>query len=118
MGFQSNGKLGRIYHWNLPVLKKMLGAKGRNPNFRNAQEEDELLDIKTIPTWSDPWDNDTLDKQYLDEMKKKAAKKTPTYYAPTKMKKMQKYFPGNGKPNSFYVMKKSKTPIYYQKLIS
>lgn len=114
MGFQSNGKLGSIYHWNLPVLKKMLGMKGRNPNFRNADEEDALLDITNTPTWKDSYDNETFDKHWT---KKKNLKKTPVYYGPARVKKMDKYFPGNGKPNSFTVMKQSKMPAYYKKLI-
>lgn len=60
-------------------------------------------------------------------------KKSPTYYAPAKQKKKatmhhdsgavakssssNKYFPGNGKPKSFYVIKKNDHKPYYQKLI-
>ncbi|XP_049531201.1 uncharacterized protein LOC125948807 [Anopheles darlingi] len=57
VGFKSNGKPARIYHWNIPVLKKMLGAKqSRHPNSRRHDDIDELIDIKEIPTWTKPWE--------------------------------------------------------------
>lgn len=167
MGFKSNGKPGRIYHWNLPVLKDML-TKGestgrKSSNLRHSNNVNDLIDIKNIPTWSNPWDdnNDTLDKAFSgkqnrgnnadingihtvhingidDDLKLKLLKKkSPTYYAPSKQKKKatmmdsagvaasatitkkssNKYFPGNGKPKTFYVMKKNEHKPYYQKLI-
>ena len=30
MGFRSNGKPARVYHWNIPVLKKMAAARRRS----------------------------------------------------------------------------------------
>lgn len=159
MGFKSNGKPGRIYHWNLPVLKKML-TKGestgrKSSNLRHSNDVNDLIDIKNIPTWSNPWDdnNGTLDKAFSgkqhrgsnvdanaantvhingidDDLNLKLLKKkSPTYYAPAKQKKKatmldssvksssNKYFPGNGKPKSFYVIKKNEPKPYYQKLI-
>ncbi|XP_055311645.1 uncharacterized protein LOC129574154 isoform X2 [Sitodiplosis mosellana] len=170
MGFKSNGKPGRIYHWNLPVLKKML-TKGestgrKSSNLRHSDDVNDLIDIKNIPTWSNPWDdnNETLDKAFSgkqhrgvnnadingsntvhingidDDLNLKLLKKkSPTYYAPSKQKKKatvhsdsvavakssssaassasSKYFPGNGKPKSFYVIKKNDHKPYYQKLI-
>lgn len=132
MGFKSNGKPGRIYHWNLPVLKKMLSKKNeksrKSSNLRLSNDVDELIDIKSIPTWSNPWDeNDTLEKafgnhqaiQVDEDLTKVFKKKTPTYYAPAKQRKSDtaKYFPGNGKPKSFYVIKKNQHKSFYQKLI-
>lgn len=170
MGFKSNGKPGHIYHWNLPVLKKML-TKGestgrKSSNLRHSNDVNDLIDIKNIPTWSNPWDdnNETLDKAFSGKQNrgsnaastlnlngidddlnlKLLKKKSPTYYAPAKQKKKatkydsaaakssssasstfsssassssNKYFPGNGKPKSFYVMKKNAHKPYYQKLI-
>lgn len=155
MGFKSNGKPGRIYHWNLPVLKKMLTKSENNarksPNLRHSNDINELIDIKNIPTWSNPWDenNETLfsGKQHRDNNRdatgslstinlsgldddfhlKLLKKKSPTFYAPAKQKKKvvameraassNKYFPGNGKPKSFYVIKKNQHKPFYQKLI-
>uniref|UniRef100_A0A1B0CHW5 Uncharacterized protein n=2 Tax=Lutzomyia longipalpis TaxID=7200 RepID=A0A1B0CHW5_LUTLO len=112
LGFQSNGKPGRIYHWNLPVLKKLLhGNRPRNPNSRHTDDESELIDIKNIPTWSNTWDNETIEKQYREgspQHEKILKKKSPQYYAPVRAKNFQKYFPSNGKPKSFYVIKSQK----------
>lgn len=120
MNFESNGKLGAIYHWNLPVLKKMLEKNHQKNSFYRhdqAQEEEELLDIKNIPTWSDPWKEDK--HAHEDHLSKKYKVKAPVFYAPAKKnKKVQKYFPGNGKPKSFYVMKGKSPGVRYQKLIA
>lgn len=116
MNFESNGKLGAIYHWNLPVLKKMLernhNKNSHNTYYRNAEDE-EMLDIKNIPTWSDPW----IEAQQADlqQMEKKYKKKVPVFYAP--VKKNKKFFPGNGKPKGFYVMKGQSNAVRYQKLL-
>lgn len=127
VGFSSNGKPNRIYHWNIPVLKKIINSNQsrRNPNLRNAVDyEDELLDIKHIPTWTKPWENEAMDKHIVPNSKtseKLIKKKSPSYYAPTKPKHtgFKKYFSGNGKPKSFYVIdNKNHKPIQYHKLIS
>lgn len=122
MGFKSNGKPGHIYHWNLPVLKKML-TKGerRKSNLRLSNDVNELIDIKNIPTWSNPWENETIEKAFgkVDDETKTYKKKSPSFYAPAKPSNSntKKYFPGNGKPKSFYVLKKNHHKPYYQKLI-
>lgn len=104
----------------------MLDKEGRNANLRKSNDISELIDIKHIPTWSKPWENETVEKTYRkndrhnsDVHHEKLYKnKSPTYYAPRpkKSNNVHKYFPGNGKPKSFYVIKKSHKP-YYQKLI-
>lgn len=104
VGFESNGKPGKIYHWNLPVLKKIFGQQQqhkRNPNARRSDDED-LFDIKNIPTW----ENDTFDKSEYVRITPK--NKSPKYYAPIHPRKanFHKYFPGNGKLKGFYVIKK------------
>lgn len=106
-------------------MKKIIGSNQgrRNPNLRHADDEDELLDIKHIPTWSKPWENEPMDKQLVklshNHISDKLVKKSPTYFAP-KMKKsnFHKYFPGNGKPESFYVLDKNQKSVRYHKLIS
>lgn len=160
MGFKSNGKPGRIYHWNLPVLKKMLthseNIGRKTANLRHSNEVNDLIDIKDIPTWSNAWDdsNDTLEKALIsknhrgsggdntqaantiqlngidDDLNLKLLKKkSPTFYTPSKQKIKaaaltdqktvpNKYFPGNGKPKSFYVMNKNQHKQHYQKLIA
>lgn len=131
MGFQSNGKPGRIYHWNLPVLKKMLSKsneKSRKSNkLRAANDVNDLIDIKNIPTWTNPWDdNGDIDNAFGkkhsvvdDDLLKMFKKQSPSYYAPMKQKKSTaaKYFPGNGKPKGFYVLEKNQNKRLYQELI-
>uniref|UniRef100_A0A182X0A8 Uncharacterized protein n=1 Tax=Anopheles quadriannulatus TaxID=34691 RepID=A0A182X0A8_ANOQN len=134
VGFKSNGKPARIYHWNIPVLKKMLGAKqSRHPNSRRHDDIDELIDIKEIPTWSKPWEAAPREKSLLkmgsherdgsDGSGRLGKRKFPTYYAPAKRQtgggKSKKHASGkystgsNGKPQSFYILgdKGSKTKI-------
>ncbi|XP_046806415.1 uncharacterized protein LOC111683568 [Lucilia cuprina] len=125
--FNSNGKPGRIYHWNLPVIKKMLEDK-RFPNVANIEPNkvEELIDIKNIPTWSKPWENDSIEKSYnQDSMmsyKKSLKRKSPTYYAPASAvnkNSFNKYFSGNGKPKGFYVIKENqKKPSYYKNIVA
>lgn len=150
--FKSNGKPGRIYHWNLPVLKKMLQQEtgGRtSSNSRLNNDISELIDIRRIPTWSKPWENETSQKSYrtndrnvlnplddgADDESGYKTRKSPSYYAPRPKKSAKphhsdassanaaaadhssKHFPGNGKPQGFYVMKGKGHKPYYRKLI-
>ncbi|TMW48776.1 hypothetical protein DOY81_006154, partial [Sarcophaga bullata] len=126
--FSSNGKPGRIYHWNLPVIKKMLEDKQRFPHVAHIEPNrvEQLIDIKNIPTWSKPWENDSIEKSYnQDSMmsyKKSLKRKSPTYYAPASAvnkNSFNKYFSGNGKPKGFYVIKENqKKPSYYKNIIA
>uniref|UniRef100_A0A182JWY5 Uncharacterized protein n=1 Tax=Anopheles christyi TaxID=43041 RepID=A0A182JWY5_9DIPT len=131
VGFKSNGKPARIYHWNIPVLKKMLGAKqSRHPNSRRHDDIDELIDIKEIPTWTKPWEAAPREKSLLkmgsherESESRLGKRKYPTYYAPAKKQtgggKAKKHASGkystgsNGKPQSFYILgdKSSRTKI-------
>ncbi|XP_051171316.1 putative uncharacterized protein DDB_G0279653 [Leptopilina boulardi] len=61
----------------------------------------------------------TADEQKPKKHRKKAAM---SYYAPLNPNKsgstsIHKNFPGNGKPKAFYVMEKSRKPIYYHQLL-
>jgi len=124
--FSSNGRPGRIYHWNLPVLKQALHKK---PQFAHVSADDRnrLLDIENIPTWRKPWENETIEKSFTtgtgkSKYKKSLKQKSPTYYAPAQAVNKQsfhKYFAGNGKPKGFYVIKEHQTkPQFYQNIIS
>ncbi|XP_049817036.1 uncharacterized protein LOC109601842 [Aethina tumida] len=97
VGFKSNGRPDKVYHWNLPVMKKMANKHKRrfsNPN--------------TLENW-----NEVLDKGDRERKPQK-----PSYYIPAKPKKsnVMKYFSGNGKPHSFYVIEKSKKAHYHRLL--
>ncbi|KAH8311365.1 hypothetical protein KR044_005934, partial [Drosophila immigrans] len=124
--FSSNGRPGRIYHWNLPVLKQALHKK---PHFAHVSADDRnrLLDIENIPTWRKPWENETVEKSFSpgsgkSKYRKSLKQKSPTYYAPAQAVNKQsfhKYFAGNGKPKGFYVIKEHQTkPQFYQNIIS
>ncbi|SPP80715.1 uncharacterized protein LOC117583412 isoform X1 [Drosophila guanche] len=124
--FSSNGRPGRIYHWNLPVLKQALQKK---PHFAHvsASDRNRLLDIEKIPTWRKPWENETIEKSITtssgkSKYKKSLKPKSPTYYAPSQAVSKQsfhKYFAGNGKPKGFYVIKEHQSkPQFYHNIIS
>lgn len=131
--FKSNGKPGRIYHWNMPVLKKMINQHNHRSNSRYSNDVNDLIDIKHITTWSEPWENETVEKSLPKEYRRQSGNfgknKSPSYYVPTRSKKnnaknkpngadnAHKYFPGNGKPKSFYVLKKKSQKPYYKKII-
>ncbi|XP_043068181.1 uncharacterized protein [Drosophila bipectinata] len=124
--FSSNGRPGRIYHWNLPVLKQALAKK---PHFAHvsAADRNRLLDIENVPTWRHPWENETAEKGFSagggkSKYRKSLKPKSPTYYAPSQAVSKQsfhKYFAGNGKPKGFYVIKEHQNkPQFYQNIIS
>jgi hypothetical protein len=106
VGFKGNGKPGKIYHWNIPVIKKVIAAKSKG-----RLNDSHIFDVKLQ---QNNW-NEVLDKQDTNVSKK--AKK-PAYYVPYKPKKSNylKYFPGNGKPKAFYVMEKNKKKHHYKLL--
>ncbi|XP_073820053.1 uncharacterized protein [Musca autumnalis] len=130
--FSSNGKPGRIYHWNLPVIKKILEEKQqRFPSVAKVEPHkiQQLIDIHNIPTWSKPWENESIEKAYhhhhhdsMMSYKKSLKRKSPSYYAPANTvnkNSFNKYFSGNGKPKGFYVIKENhKKPSYYKNIVS
>lgn len=94
----SNGKPARVYHWNIPVLQKF--AKNRP----QARFDDDIVDVESTPTW--PKANNHPNS--LDAL---------AYYVPAKKTSFRKYFSGNGKPKSFYVIEKNKKAAEYHKLL-
>jgi hypothetical protein len=59
-------------------------------------------------------------RNIVPEMKKHRKKAAMSYYAPIAKigsTNIRKHFPGNGKPNAFYVMEKSRKPAYYHPLL-
>lgn len=97
---KSNGKPARVYHWNIPVLQKL--AKNR-PQARF--DDDSIVDVESTPTWPKaPTDHPN-------------ALEALAYYVPAKKTSFRKYFSGNGKPKSFYVIEKNKSAAQYHKLL-
>lgn len=204
VGFQGNGKPAKIYHWNLPVVKKMTEKKRLQlSQLRIDQTRKRLEDMKkqqqtssTKTTLDKLYPLDTNSKNYeyhavdnklhlhqkspmtkhvrnndkrlsypsndndntkfkstkkndvgnkayrLDDlnvhrvhltnelhgsrntvpkMKKHRKKAAMSYYAPITTKtgstSIHKNFPGNGKPKAFYIMEKSRKPVYYHPLL-
>ncbi|XP_076680282.1 uncharacterized protein LOC143375241 [Andrena cerasifolii] len=209
VGFQGNGKPAKIYHWNLPVVKKITEKKRLQTQLKIDQAKKKLEDAKRHhgSASKDPAvnaqapgisklgpsgahetkkyyssDNNKIlvrekagpakhvrnnDKRlsYPDRLEKKsesakkgngnASNKTyrlddsgvhrirlanelhgsrntakvkkhrkkaaMSYYAPISGKSgstsIHKNFPGNGKPKAFYVMEKSRKPVYYHPLL-
>ncbi|KAI4457023.1 hypothetical protein MML48_8g00007649 [Holotrichia oblita] len=114
VGFKNNGRPAKIYHWNIPVLKKINSAK----ILHKTRLNNKAANFKNSDSW-----NDVLDKPAKDKKTKKGDKilnlKKQSFYVPTKPKKSSffKYFPGNGKPKSFYVIDSSKKKAHYHRLL-
>lgn len=114
IGFKSNGRPGKIYHWNMPIIKK-IALKKQKMKMKNAL----VNGGKKNP--QSQW-NEIIDKP--QEMNRRYNVNTandykkPLYYVPSKPKKSSffKYFPGNGKPKSFYVIEKSKKKHHHRLL--
>ncbi|CAH2231972.1 jg4033 [Pararge aegeria aegeria] len=92
---KSNGKPARVYHWNLPVIQKL--AKNRP----QARFDDDVVNVESTPTW--PKHPNAIDAL--------------AYYVPSKKSSFRKYFSGNGKPKSFYVIEKDKSSAEYHRLL-
>lgn len=103
VGFKSNGKPGKIYHWNIPVIKKIVASKNKS-----RVNDDHVIDIQNPAIW-----NEVLDKPSKEKKPMK-----PYYYVPAKSKKSpyMNHFAGNGKPHSFYVIEKSRKAHYHKLL--
>lgn len=201
MGFQGNGKPAKIYHWNLPVVKKVTEKKRLQLNQLMEQARKRLDDAKKRQKTSStkivmnklyPFDTTGKNNEYhigddklhsyqkplttkhvrnndkrltypdnnikfkltekssddsgnklyrlndlsvhrihltndfhgskstVPKMKKHRKKAAMSYYAPISTKtgtSIHKNFPGNGKPKAFYIMEKSRKPVYYHPLL-
>lgn len=105
VSFKNNGKPAKVYHWNIPVIKKIVSAKHKS---RISDETtDHMVD-----------DDIHLQNEVFDKPEKERKPMKPSYYVPAKPKKsaFTKYFPGNGKLHSFYVIESSKKQHYHRLL--
>lgn len=110
VGFKGNGKPGKIYHWNIPTIKKIVAQKLKSRlNDHHHHHQGGKIDIHRPDDW-----NEVLDKP--EKKERKPLK--PSYYVPSKPKKesFKKYFSGNGKPHAFYVIEKNKKAHYHRLL--
>lgn len=123
VSFRANGKPARVYHWNIPVLKKMASEKRRKSSSRHHAQDSKIFNIQKTSPWTDRQGNEVVHEDKPKGMKQNRKsnhdqKSSVSYYTPvTQRKTIQKYFSGNGKPQSFYVIEKSKKPAYYQRLL-
>lgn len=199
VGFHGNGKPAKIYHWNLPLVKKITEKKRLQAQIRMDQARKKLEENKkhqqSESSISIDRDNSVLDNTHRQDIEKKkimlhkilpskhirnndkrlnypeiidkksdSAKKTMnslstktyrlddssmhrihltnelhgsrntlpkvkkhrkkaamSYYAPITSKtgstSIHKNFSGNGKPKAFYVIEKSRKPVYYHPLL-
>jgi hypothetical protein len=87
LDFKSNGKPGKIYHWNLPLVKKMIARKTGQDKIRDANQV-----LKEGPIW--PKEESPLHYRRV------------TYFKPKKPSKQafHKYFSGNGRLDSLYLI--------------
>lgn len=124
MGFASNGKPGKIYHWNIPILKKVVSTQQSRSRLEDTNNEIYKSKKKVKPMKDfEKFANEVHDK--ITNINRKY-QKSPTYYAPPKYSKknkkntnLHKYLASNGKPKSFYViesMETSKKPHYHRLL--
>jgi len=106
VSFKSNGKPSKVYHWNVPVLKKMVARKAGSSAKSAVFADTDIFNIDKQATWNETDDD-------------KALYRKATFYGPKKQSKhtFRKYFAGNGKPHSFYVMGKSKKPSSFYRLM-
>lgn len=105
VGFVSNGKPAKVYHWNLPVIKHALGGgryKGVNDMVAKQQQQLQMHQHFDLP--SAPPGSKILPRRTL-------------YYKPRAAgKPVKKSYVNNGKPNGFYVVssKTAAVPQYHK----
>jgi len=191
MSFNGNGKPAQVYHWNMPLMKKLAKHKKNKHDSKILRlnivsnedpyeyykklkktgkpslyklKKDHVMSIKELAEHQNDMpeikprtahQNEILDKDshvtrivlknneknferrtdsmltFIKHQKhhpnsiekfensKKTYGKTPFVYSPSipKHNSFHKYFPGNGKPKSFYVIEDSKSPSRYHRLL-
>nr|XP_018902404.1 PREDICTED: uncharacterized protein LOC109033971 [Bemisia tabaci] len=135
INFASNGKPSKVYHYNIPVINKLVGRK-TNSNFYKYDDdindplflghgagESSVYNVKNIENHQYPSDlghstpaAPSIADQDKASHKKHGPKKTVTYMKPKPTKQFTKYFPSNGKPHAFYIIENSSKPYYHRLL--
>lgn len=109
VGFVSNGKPAKVYHWNLPVIKHALAGgryKGIGNDAAHQQQKQQMYQLQ----YGD------FDLPSAAAGSKIVPRRT-LYYKPRNAgKPVKKSFVNNGKPNGFYVVsgKSAATPQYHK----
>lgn len=95
VGFVSNGKPAKVYHWNLPTVKHALGG-GR---YKSGNEAAQQMYLQY---------NGDFELPSSATGGKVVVPRRTLYYKPKPAgKPVKKSFVNNGKPNSFYVVSKN-----------
>ncbi|XP_023715596.1 uncharacterized protein LOC111868819 [Cryptotermes secundus] len=124
VSFRANGKPAKVYHWNIPVLKNMAkNGRRKSSDARLKVQDSKIYTIQKASSWPQSVGNEEHEKSKPMKHHRKSnhiEKPSVSYYAPVNQRKtvIQKHFSGNGKPQSFYVIEKSKNPAYYQRLLT
>lgn len=124
VSFRANGKPAKVYHWNIPVLKNMAkNARRKSSDAKLKPQDSKIYTIQRASSWTQSEGNEVHEKSKPMKHHRKSnhiEKPSVSYYAPVNQRKtvLQKHFSGNGKPQSFYVIEKSKKPAYYQRLLT
>ena len=124
ISFRANGKPARVYHWNIPVLKKLAnGSRHQSAGSKMQAQDSKVYKIHKSDPWTRSEGKEVQERSKPMKQHRKSndvQKPSVSYYAPANQRRtmIQKYFSGNGKPHSFYVIEKSKKPTYYQRLLT
>lgn len=124
VSFRANGKPAKVYHWNIPVLKSMAkNSRRKSPDAKLLAQDSKIYNIQKTSSRTQNEGNEVHEKSKLIKHHRKSnhiEKPSVSYYAPVSQHRtmIQKHFSGNGKPQSFYVIEKSKKPAYYQRLLT
>lgn len=126
VNFISNGKPNHIYHWNIPFLTKMAAraqARKKLVNTSSVGGPSKPSKVKVTP-------NDYSNSRIYNISKQKPLKTLPRkntdternqlikqYRTPNVNSPFNRVFPGNGKPQSLYVINELEKPVFYQRLL-
>ncbi|XP_049854146.1 uncharacterized protein LOC126335190 [Schistocerca gregaria] len=113
VSFAANGKPSAVYHWNLPARHLIAAKKSRARTAPSRLQASDDSEVFYVSPHKHP--NDHHGHHYHHHKKPSFS-----FYAPKMSRKkavFHKYFPGNGKPQSFYVIAKAKKPASYHKLM-
>lgn len=100
VGFVSNGKPAKVYHWNLPTIKHALSGaryKGVNDMVTMQQQQQQMHHMQQYAQAGD--------FELPSSSSSKILPRRTLYYKPRAAgKPVKKSFVNNGKPNGFYVV--------------
>jgi len=104
VGFVSNGKPAKVYHWNLPIIKHALSGgryKGVNDLVTMQQQQQKMhQQMHHMQQYAQPGDF-----ELPSASSSKILPRRTLYYKPRAAgKPVKKSFVNNGKPNGFYVV--------------